>query len=73
MLILNFPLGLYSGWFGLGRFPDETLKMEKVQVIGYPKDKDADPFYQWASQKGKLDHIKNEILEYSGNIDCTDG
>jgi len=40
LLIFNKPLGLQTGWFGLGSFPDETLKFEKVEVAGYPIDKE---------------------------------
>lgn len=39
ILIINKPLGLYCGWFGLIRLPEETLKMDKIEVSGYPIDK----------------------------------
>ena len=33
-------MGVFTGWFGLGSFPDETLKFEKVEITGYPMDRE---------------------------------
>ena len=54
ILILNKPWGLQCGWFGLIRLPDESLKMEKIEISGYPVDKMQDGYIQY-SDKGKFE------------------
>lgn len=36
LLILDKPLGLYSGWFGLACLTDPNIKTQKVNITGYP-------------------------------------
>lgn len=36
ILILDYPLGLYTGWFGLAALCDEVMKVVKIDITGYP-------------------------------------
>lgn len=40
LLILDKPLGLYSGWFGLACLTDPNIKTQKVNITGYPQDQE---------------------------------
>jgi V8-like Glu-specific endopeptidase len=69
VLLLARPLGLCSGWFGLARLPDETLKLERFEVSGYASSL-SDGVVQY-SAKGKFEVLGEHYLEYS--LDATAG
>ncbi|MCW8137599.1 MAG: tyrosinase family protein [Planctomycetota bacterium] len=51
---LDERLGDLVGWFGLGALPDSSLKERRVNISGYPADKDPRGREQWFSHNRLL-------------------
>lgn len=61
LLLLDQPIGDYTGWGGLLSTSDTELSQEKVHITGYPGDKG---FKQMWSMSHQLKTVKPEQFDY---------
>ncbi len=61
LLIINQPIGLYTGWGGILSTHDQALVNEQVTITGYPADKNFDEMW---SMSHTLKTIYPESFDY---------